>query len=59
MNVHVVLLFLQKGDSMNNRKTEEKASNIQLMEEMESNLSDFALFLTVMKRRKVYLYGAV
>ena len=58
MNVHVVLLFLQKGDSMNNQKTEEKAPDIQtrkdLMEEMESNLSDFALFLTVMKRRKAY-----
>lgn len=39
-------------------EAERKAKNIQVFnhvtDEMESNLSDFALFLTVMKRRKAY-----
>ena len=43
---------------MNNMEAERKAKNIQVFnhvtDEMESNLSDFALFLTVMKRRKAY-----
>ena len=44
--------------SMNRKETDEKVTVIQpqkdIMEDMEANLSDFALFLTVMKRRRAY-----
>lgn len=43
---------------MNRKETDEKVTVIQpqkdIMEGMEANLSDFALFLTVMKRRRAY-----
>lgn len=43
---------------MDRKETDENVSVIQLqkdiLEGMEANLSDFALFLTVMKRRRAY-----
>ncbi len=52
------ILFLRKGKSMNRREADEEITAIQpqkdILEDMEANLSDFALFLTVMKRRRAY-----
>lgn len=58
MNVQEdVILLLREGAGMTSRETNGKFLPVQqtdVVEEMETNLSDFALFLTVMKRKKAY-----